>query len=334
MSAKFPSNVRRTYYFKTPICLYPVCFPIRKFFCIVFLLGFIQQNANSQNRITDSSVTCIAYWKKGEQRKLRIIQSKENSRTPKDGGTIITYDVQITVLDSSDEGYKIRWIFHQAELNKAASSQVISGVPVFDGMEFIFLVSETGTFKSLINWEEVRDGYVNLLKLSLPQKPDPEIQSYLNKTIALFNSREVVENTLINEIQIYHGIYGGEFRKNTVTTATEIPSPMGDGSIPALSTVSVILPGASTLFYSLSVQTEMDIYAGKETMAGIFRKMDLEKQIGKEELDRMLAEMELSETSEYQVSLTDGWIRQVNIVRNTKLRDFSQKHWYSIELIE
>ncbi len=79
-------------------------------FATISILGI------AQNVTTDTSVTCVAYWKKGEQKKFLIARSKENLDSGKlKSEGVFAYQAEVLIKDSSDKGYVIQWVFRLPE---------------------------------------------------------------------------------------------------------------------------------------------------------------------------------------------------------------------------
>src|SRR5688572_15866406 len=65
----------------------------------------------SQNIVTDTSATCVAYWQKGDVKNLHITKM---SRTLESGiqksFNRHSYGATISILDASDTSYTIEWL--------------------------------------------------------------------------------------------------------------------------------------------------------------------------------------------------------------------------------
>lgn len=98
----------------------------------------------------------------------------------------------------------------------------------------IFRTSETGEFKELINWQDVRDSYIKMMEISLPKKMDSTAKIALEQSKAIFNSKEMVESSLIKEIQVFYLPYGNTFTTNEINATTQLPNPFAGEPLPAL----------------------------------------------------------------------------------------------------
>ena len=91
----------------------------RLFTTIFLLTGLI---TFGQINMADSTAQVITYWEKGEKQnysvtteKIRITGSDTTSRE------MMTYDVEITVLNSSDKSYMIEWYYMILPINRTDS---------------------------------------------------------------------------------------------------------------------------------------------------------------------------------------------------------------------
>lgn len=112
-------------------------------FFIVLSLGLY-----AQNTYTDSSVTCVAYWKKNDVRAFTITKQEEkNLDQARSEVKLIAYDVTIRVLDSTKEGYKLEWKQGNVRIKGMDSvSNALAG-KLLSGVKFIYSTDDIGSFK-------------------------------------------------------------------------------------------------------------------------------------------------------------------------------------------
>ncbi|MCY7292832.1 MAG: hypothetical protein LH615_11695, partial [Ferruginibacter sp.] len=66
----------------------------------------------SQNRITDTSATCIAFWNKGEQKVFQISHNKQKYFKGNIKSNVeVKYEAHIKIIDSTTDGYMVEWRF-------------------------------------------------------------------------------------------------------------------------------------------------------------------------------------------------------------------------------
>src|SRR5688500_2905805 len=106
----------------------------------------------SQNTREEVSLTCTANWVKGEKKVLLISRGKEDYKAGKQTSNFdFSYEAHVTVLDSSKEGYTVRWVFYLSEEFKEANPGITGSLPVYEGLKMVFTTTNTGSFKELLN---------------------------------------------------------------------------------------------------------------------------------------------------------------------------------------
>jgi hypothetical protein len=205
-------------------------------FLFTILLAVEAVSAWSQK---DSSADCVTYWKKGETKVYSILHEKITD--VKDSASrhfSFTYEAHITVLDATEEDYTIKWVFH---VPQGGNKELIGiqPLPVFEGMQMIFKISSVGTFIELINWEEVRDGYVHL-------------------SGTVYSTKESVEAALIKEIQLFHQPYGYKFTTRKISENTQLSNPLGGDPLPAVQTYQITQLDRRQDRFTLSFHQDLD----------------------------------------------------------------------------
>jgi len=157
----------------------------------------------------DSVVSCIIHWKLGETKTYSIIHEKKSINPPgKNPPFRFNYEASVSVIDSSAKNYTIKWIFHLPEEMSILRPRLADSLPVYNGMQMIFRITEIGEFVELLNWEEVRDAYTRMMELSMPKRMDSTATAALKSAKNMYNSKEMVESSMIQEIRLFHRPYG------------------------------------------------------------------------------------------------------------------------------
>jgi hypothetical protein len=287
----------------------------------------------AQNTEKDTSLSCIAKWKKGEEKVLLISRHKESYESGKRSSIFdFSYEAHVSVLDSSKEGYTIKWVFHLTEEFKQANPGIAGSMPVYEGLKMIFTTAPTGAFKELINWEEVKDAYVAMMEVSIPEDLDDTVKASLNKAKALFDSREMVESALIKEIQLYHAAYGGEFSTKGQTAKTSLPNPLGPEPMPATVTQKMkeINPGSDN-FIAIITQ-EIDTQSATKLIEGLLNKMNMPNDTAIIKAKEMLSTFDIKDTCEFLITQSTGWILRLNSQRTATISEMKQTESFKFEM--
>lgn len=283
----------------------------------------------AQNRLTDTTATCVAYWKNKESKVFLVKNIKDQKVDSSTQSHLeFSYEAHITVKDSTKDGYTVEWKNENYTSDDPSMSQVNM---FFKNLKFIYKTDKNGDFSELVNWEEVRDFYVNLGALSIPKNNDTA-QAVWEKTKALFQTREAVENTLIKDVQMFHTFYGGEYPTRKQSAETILPNPFGGQPIPALTTVQVSRLQKNSP--TCTVRTTQEIDQGK---AGIFIA-DLLKALGmpeaktREELEEAFKYFSLRDEAEIELQVKTGWPVSLRFKRVAKMMSTLQTDTYSFTI--
>lgn len=185
---------------------------MKKILTLVLLLVFIAKS-NSQINIADSTTQVIAYWDINETETYVI----SNEKIKIQGSDTITrefskYEVDVTVLDSTENGYLINWFYRDFvfdtdnDLMKKISS-------IVEDMNVQIKTDALGTFEEIVNWKDIRAFIfkaTSMLKEDL--KDIPNMDNLISQMENMYNSKEAIEASSINEILQFHYFHGLKYK--------------------------------------------------------------------------------------------------------------------------
>ncbi len=181
-----------------------------KILTIAFL--FAGLNVFGQINMADSTVQVITYWSKGEKQNYTVsLETTKVEGTDTVSKELISYDIEITVLDETKDSYTIEWLYKNATTtSKDAMSQRI--LDMAKNSKIVYKTDEMGTFLELVNWKEVRD-YIRKTTATLRKdfKQVPEIAKITKQIETTYATKESIEASCIKEIQQFHGFFGGKY---------------------------------------------------------------------------------------------------------------------------
>jgi len=273
----------------------------------------------------DSTISCLANWKKGEEKIIIISRKKESYNLGKLTSTFnFSYEAHVSVLDSAKDGYTIKWVFHLPAILKALNPELAVSMPVYEGLKMIFATTNSGSFKELLNWEEVRDAYVAMMELSLPKDMSDSTKEAVNNSINLFNSREMTESALIKEIQLYHSPYGGIFTTKGIFGVTSISSPFGGEEFPARVTLKLTENNPSLKYYKANFTQEIDTVNAKTMFDTLLKKMNIPSDSADIKLSDLISSIEIKDQNEYTITKSTGWIEKLYHKRIAAVAEMKQ----------
>lgn len=277
------------------------------------ILGCIH-NLTAQNLFTDSTATCIGFWGKKDVKRYTLTKTKDRRFADSVDHSSITSQVTIKVLDSTENGYRLEWKHENAKIEGMDDQSNSLTSLVMGGLRFIYSTDETGIFKELENWKEVRDFYVNMMKMRLEQKPvKQESKSMLDKLITTLGTREAVESIMIKEIQLFHSPFGAEFNKKGVVLETELPNVLGPNPIPAQLSLSLVKLDTPKALATILVAQEIDRIKGREVLLGIIQQMA--GNISAQDLANQIKKIDISDKTSFTYYLSSGWFSNIHYER-------------------
>lgn len=180
---------------------------------ILFLLlfVFIADCCIAQINPADSTVQVIGYWNKNEKHSYSFRFEKFKV---KDKDTIMIHDIRyngdLEVADSTETYYTFNWKYKQYSFGNVTGRQItdngISGlIKLFENQTIRFETDENGSFKTLLNWEELRDKIRTAFDaLKNTSEVSPEISILLQQPL----DKQSIENAILKDIQLFYLFYG------------------------------------------------------------------------------------------------------------------------------
>ncbi len=233
----------------------------------------------AQINIKDSSVQAIGYWDKNEKQNYSITTDKYKVKG-KDtvSKARLSYDVEITVIDSTDKSYTLQWVY--SNFKSTSSDKIrrkLDAAP--QGLKILVKTDEMGSFEEVLNWKEVRD---HVLKTSSILRTefanDKDFDLVMKEVEKLYATKENVEAIAINDIQQFYMFHGGKYTKGEPAEGKiEIPNVFGGKPFDA--DVYIYLEDINkeddnyVLRYEQSVDEKQLIAAATEYVTNIAKKI-------------------------------------------------------------
>lgn len=239
----------------------------------------------------------------------------------------------MTILDSTTEGYTITWEYGiPPELDK--NSMMFKVAEIMEKMEFVYKTDDVGIFTELVNWEQIRDFYIGMLKLQLRErKLDEKNQKALDEVLATFQKKEVIESMAIKEIQLLHAPYGLVFSTKDTSVSTELFIPLTEERMPAIQSWGIAETDDNDNF-RLQITQRVDSAGVIGLLESIFKKYSSEQNIEKEKLSKELASFKFDDIAEYRFIQSTGWISEYVCTRKTGTGNQVQIETYKMKLRE
>ena len=177
------------------------------------LLVLMAVSASGQINMADSTSQVIAWWDKNERQDYVITSTKirvqGNDTVSRE---IIQYDVDITVQDSTENGYVVNWFYHNYFID--SDDELTEKIFTLIGdLNIQIRTDGNGVFLEIVNWEEIRDVIMkgmDLVKSEL--KEFPGIDDFITQMEGMYQSKEAIEASSINEILQFHYFHGVNYK--------------------------------------------------------------------------------------------------------------------------
>lgn len=201
---------------------------MKKLLLFVFFLANVAV-CMGQINMEDSTVQVVGYWDRNEKQSYTV--SHEEYKVSKGDTTsrvLYTYDVDITIIDSTAKSYTIQWDYSNFNVvsELAFMKKLIEATKL---NKAIIKTNELGVFEELVNWKDVRKETMRLFKVMQKEfKQIPNFDSLLKQQMALFQSKASIEAALIEEIQQFYTFHGGAYKYGEdIESTIQMPNRYG-----------------------------------------------------------------------------------------------------------
>jgi hypothetical protein len=283
-------------------------------------LSLLLSSGFTQNTVTDSSATCVAYWKKGDVKTVTINKTSINYKKTKPPETTkATCKAIMTILEESETGYKIQWQY-KVDNSAPGISDLSKFNELLTNLKIIYTTSETGAYDSLVNYEEVKKFMSTTLNEigKLKKYESPEFQKFLDQFKTLLENRQGIEGFLMKDINVLHSPYGIEYdKKHPQVFESELPNIFGGEPFPAVVTLSLLKLDATNNSAKIRILQTID----KEKSAAILKEILIKlatpiRADAKEGIESAgIDSIELNDSYEFDLSLNNGWMKKVLFTR-------------------
>lgn len=301
-------------------------------YCMLVLLAGSTVQLAAQNRLTDTSATCIAFWKNNDKKVYLIKHSKEkigaNNQVIK---TEASYEAHIKVKDSSASGFNMEWTYKNFSVAGAVENTLSSLNKIMDGLKFVYTTDEVGMFAELLNWQEVRDvAFKNYEAALKTQSGNKEFVAALNQVKAIFQTKENIEAVLIKEVQVFHSPYGVEYSTNGTVVTTALPNITGGEPFPATIVLKLTAADEKADLCSVNITQQIDKGKAGPIIAVMLKKLSGNPNLDAAKINKDIRDMNISDISEYHYSINSGWSNKIMYKRIAHVGSMQQTETYQM----
>lgn len=268
-----------------------------------------------QNVITDTTATVVSYWEKGDSANFTLIQTKEkydNEKILSKGSSISK--IEFSVTDVTPKSYIINWKYSEIKVNgnETQSPTVEKLIKLTQGINFKYRTSELGEFQELLNWEEVQSAVSKTINKLITETKDSKLAGIFEQTKNVFSSKESIEQIIMKDIQMLHGIYGGEYKlKQKISVDTELPNFLGGEPFPAILNIDMYELDQKQALCKIEISQTIDKDKAAKIISDWLNKADQSNNSNTNPIN-------ISDNTKYEIDLKKGWVKVLHHIRTSE----------------
>ena len=277
----------------------------------LFSLLFIATTVFSQNVITDTTATVVAYWKKGDKKtytlKKIIEQDKRGGGTRKDSAS---FKVTLQVLAETEKSYTIEWRYTTLSLPAITPDDIPGMEALCNNLRIVYTTDETGNFTAVNNLSEIQASMNKAFEILFkPGKLTPDAALMMKELKNILSNKESIEAIVLKEVQMFHSPYGAEFNIKRQSAETALPNVLGGPPFPAL--ISSQLKTMATDKKTFSVETTTSVDKKVATKITLDFLNEVGKKAGKTPIKASeFPEMKINDIYSFVIHTETGWINK------------------------
>ena len=262
------------------------------------LLSLFITTSYGQINIQDSTAKVLSYWYLGDQYDYEVsMQKLQISEADTLSNETFTYDVNVSVIDSTENSYTVRW--HYKNYNSDSDNPVIQKIiSTSEDIKVDIITDELGIIESIANWEEVRDYMIasfDSLKTEIAHLPGME--AFIEQNKSIYATEESIEAAAIQDAQQFHNFHGVQFKLNDTILVETLSPNVYYNDKPFDTDIVIILEDIDTTHNEIIIRsiTEVDSEQLTETTFNYLTEMSKKlgtPMVNKDEFDNLHNDVE------------------------------------------
>jgi len=290
----------------------------------VFIISAATLLAHSPQALALKDIRLGAQWKRGERRRLELVETLERSR---DGQVAlrgrIEREVDLEVLAAAPTGFRVRWSFRTARTGAMAELPVEEWLKVLQGVSVEVECSNAGDFNAIRDWQktasEARAAAERLLKDN-PALPEAQQAEFRRLVESVFSGQRNIEAFFAKEIRLCTFVLGWYISPGKPERYPDfLPNPFGEEPFPSKATLLLTAYDAATGRAELKWWQNLDPVEARRILR---ESAEAEaKRLGKPAPDpAAVPTLSISDAAEISLDNHTGWLRSLRNRRTTVLR--------------
>lgn len=280
----------------------------------------------SQNILSDSAAQVVAYWKKGDKKKLnfkKVIEKNNPGERKKIDST--QYSVVAEVLEEFKDGYILKWQYDHASPNETFNLLFKDYPQLSKPLIIIYRTDELGAFKEVINLPEIQ-AYVSetlqllqkIIESDKSVKNASQVKEAINQFRPALTGRAGIETVMMKEIQFFHTFFGAQYSLNKKASANiELPNAFGGDPFKARIEVDLKEINKKQNSFTLEMRQFADRDQSKKIIIEILKKvLPAEKFSDSKLLEKEIQDFAIEDVCVQQVNAESCWVNWMSYKRN------------------
>ena len=277
---------------------------------LLFLLFFLLVSLSADSQIHLNSVDIVAYWKKDETHSVKIKTTSTDTEKGIKQSFNSTFDVTFKILNASDSGYILEWIYTNSNLAKDEPTIENLIINQLINIKIIIKLSETGRFVELVNVANLKAVTELAIDKLIKDAKDEVSISQFKAMKQFIGSRQGLEILLLKHVKFYNLLFGLSYKTNEIeTNQSKVPNPFGGEPYDVIEKIQVTK--LDKAFSTCTIETSK-IIEGSTLMASVIEQLQKVSKENLQELnDRLTKEnLEISDRTMHQIDLSKGIIQK------------------------
>lgn len=281
----------------------------------------------------ENSVDIIPLWNNNESYAVKIKSSTTDQKNDKTQNYFSTFDAHFTVKEVSDDGYKVEWIYTNANLSDnepVIENQIVAKLL---NTKLLIKFSDIGRFEELINSDEVMLITNKAIdELIANSTSDPTMNTQYKIAKQLVETKQGLEIAILKQIKFYHFSFGYNYSLNFVqTNDMKLPNPVGGLPFDAVEKVQLTKIDNENSVCIIETSKCIEAKKLKNAIVEYVKKATNSDPRAIDEISK--AKLEFSEHTMQQIDFTKGLIQKSFFKRVINLGFQNRSHLLEIETV-
>lgn len=195
---------------------------------IYFSFNFYSIWANSKC-VSDTSIQIIPQWEIGESHIVNFSSLTQDSSRESKKESTTSFQIRFSILDKSDSGYKIEWIYLNSQLDASEMNPENFLFHCLVGEKIIFSLSSSGNVGKLLNRTEIKARFNSRIdSLLRGSEGNISVVEKIKMIKQVVISDDAFQLLVEKHISFYTSLYGGTYSTDSAAAEiVEVPSLFG-----------------------------------------------------------------------------------------------------------